>query len=305
MSAIEVQCRSCGATLLFEQHLKTAVCPYCDSPSVVERPPTPDRPTPVFVLGFLVEEAAARAAVRRWIARRSLFAHTGLKKATVEKTRGVYLPAYLYSAVARSMFEAEIGENYQVTVTETYTDAQGNTRTRTKTETRTEWRDLTGEHATYLFDVIVSASKGVANPVLEAVEPFDLRALHRYQPVMVAGWPAEEPSRSRAACRELARSEAESLIQRKLAEFLPGDSSRLTGFETRFRDEVTDLLLLPVWSFALRYHEEKPPVRILVNGQTGKTTGKVPLSAVKITLFVLGILGTATAIYLYFSGALS
>ena len=51
------------------------------------------------------------------------------------RRQGIYVPAYLYSAVARSAYTAQIGEDY--TETETYTDSDGKTQTRTVT--RTDW----------------------------------------------------------------------------------------------------------------------------------------------------------------------
>lgn len=72
---------------------------------------------------------------------------------------------------------------------------------------------------------------------------------------------------------------------------MPGDSHRDLKWETTLTDEVVDLVLLPVFVFAARYAEGKPPVRLLVNGQTGEVYGKVPLSAPKVALaVVLGFL---------------
>ena len=65
-------------------------------------------------------------------------------------------------------------------------------------------------------------------------------------------------------------------------------------FQTEFSEESADLTLLPVWVFAVRHAADKPPVRVLVNGQTGKVWGKVPTSWAKIGLIgaiVLGLLG--------------
>ncbi len=53
-----------------------------------------------------------------------------------------------------------------------------------------------------------------------------------------------------------------------------------------------DLTLVPIWVFAVRYDEKKPPLRILVNGQTGKVFGKIPISWAKIAL----IAGALTAL---------
>jgi hypothetical protein len=68
---------------------------------------------------------------------------------------------------------------------------------------------------------------------------------------------------------------------------MPGDSHTSLQFQTNLSNEVIDLVLLPVWSFAVRYAEDRPPVQILVNGQTGRVGGKVPISTIKVTIAVL------------------
>ncbi len=132
---IEVSCRSCGAQIFFEALERTAHCPYCDSPSVVDRPASPDRPDPVFALGFGITRDDAARRMLRWIRRRKM-APFGLKGKTAEHVRGVYLPTYLYSATAHTSYSASIAESYK----------KGK-------ENKTEYRDLNGDHATYVADI--------------------------------------------------------------------------------------------------------------------------------------------------------
>lgn len=295
---LEISCQSCGSTLLLESHLRTTVCPYCASPSVLEKPPSANRPAPSFVVGFVIDHDRAAQAVRNWISSSSIFARSDFKRAAPELTRGVYLPAYLYGAVADSEYSARIGENYTETETYTTTDSKGNTVTRTRTVTKTEYRSLSGHHSTYIVDVIVTASAGVSNAALEAVEPFDLRALRRYEPSFISGWIAEDPSRSRDDCFRLSHDESVDKVGAMLQDFMPGDSHRDLQFRTHLSREVIDLVLLPVWSFALRYAEDRPPVQILVNGQTGRVGGKVPISAIKVTIAILLSVGVIGGIFL-------
>src|SRR5688572_23204380 len=110
--AARIECRNCGAELVVERGLMTADCPYCASPSVVERPAARDLPRPRWAIGFSVEAERATSLARAWLASRGPFAHGGLKRAALERARGIYLPAYLYSAVADAQYEAEIGEDY-------------------------------------------------------------------------------------------------------------------------------------------------------------------------------------------------
>ena len=223
---IEISCQACGSTLLLDSHLRTTVCPYCASPSVIERPPSPNRPSPSFVVGFVVDHDRAAAAVRDWINSSSLFARSDFKQAAPELTRGVYLPAYLYGAIADSDYSARIGEDYTETETYTTTDSKGNSVTRTRTVTKTEYRSLSGHHSTYIVDFVVTASAGVTNAALEAVEPFDLRALRRYEPSFISGWLAEDPSRSQDDCFRLSHDESVEKVKQLLHDFMPGDSHR-------------------------------------------------------------------------------
>lgn len=283
---VEISCASCGAKVVVEPLERTARCPYCDSPSVVDRPATRDRPDPIFGIGFAVDRGQAEGLVRAFLGSKKL-APFGLVRAAAEKVEGVYVPAYLYSAVAVSSYAARIGEDYWVT--ETVRDSRG--RTSIRRRRKTELFDLQGSHRTYLGDVLVTASRGVSNDELESVEPYGLEELQRYTPGLVAGWSAEEPSLTREECLALARRESSAKVGRLLRAFMPGDSVRGLDHRSEFELESADLAVLPLWVFAMRYAADKPPVRVLVNGQTGRAWGKVPTSWKKVGFIAAVVLG--------------
>ena len=268
----------------------TAICPYCASPSIIQRPPSKNLPTPSFAIGFVIDHDRATELVRQWLRRSHLFARSDFKRAVPELTRGVYLPGYLYGAVADSQYSASIGENYTEVETFTTTDANGRTVTRTRTVTKTEWRPIQGNHSCYVVDVVVTASRGVANAALEAIEPFDLRSLRRFTPALISGWLAEEPSLSQEDCFGMAHSETLGKVGVMLKSFMPGDSHRNLNFDTKLSREVIDLVLFPIWTFAVRYDTTKAPIQILVNGQTGRVGGSVPVSVTKVSLAVVAVI---------------
>ena len=289
-NSLEISCQSCGSTLLVESQMLSAICPYCASPSVIQRPPSEDLPSPSFTIGFVIEHQRATDLVKQWIGSSHFFVRSDFKRAVPELTRGVYAPAYLYGAVADSHYSASIGENYTETETYITTDSKGRPVIRTRTVTKTEWRPLEGDHCCYVVDVVVTASQGISNEALEAIEPFDLRALRRFTPSLISGWLAELPSRSQDICFDLAHSETIVKVGSMLENFMPGDSHQDLQFQTELSREVIDLVLFPIWSFAVRYDESKPPVQILVNGQTGRVGGNVPISATKVSIAVLAAL---------------
>ncbi|MBZ0116915.1 MAG: hypothetical protein K8H88_07970, partial [Sandaracinaceae bacterium] len=149
---------------------------------------------------------------------------------------------------------------------------------------------------TYVSDRVVTASRGIPNDQLEAIEPFDLRALHRFTPKVISGWAAEEPSMAVAECVALARREAVDAVGRELGRFMPGDSHRNLQWQTRVDQEDLALALLPIWVLPVRYAPDKPPVRLLVNGQTGSIYGKAPVSRVKVTIAILIVVALIAAL---------
>jgi DNA-directed RNA polymerase subunit RPC12/RpoP len=292
-------CGNCGAELVVDVQVRTTTCPYCASPAVVEKPAASVRHVdPRFVVGFARNVELAKKSLAAWIKRQSILCHGGIRTATVEDLKGIYLPAYLYSAVARSQYSAEIGENYQVT--ETYTTmVNGKLVTRTRTVTKTEWRSLSGSYATYLSDIVTTASRGLPNAELERVEPFDLRDLRRYAPGLIAGWIAEEASLPEPECLKLARDEAVEEAGRRVARAMPGDSYRALSVSTALSQEAADLIYVPIWVMALRYAPDKPPIRVLINGQTGKAGGKAPLSPIRIAILVVLIIAAIVGIFFW------
>jgi len=281
-------CGHCGASLSFDG-TRTETCPYCTSPNFVERPASADQPDPAFVVPFTGDATAARGWLARWIRRNALFADSAFRRATVDELRAVYLPAYLYSAVAHTDYTASIGEHYTETETYKTKDKDGNPKIETRTVTRTEYRHLSGRHVGYVTDLVVSASAGLANAELAAIEPYDLRELRRYTPALISGWPTEEFSRSADNCRRMSRGDALDEVGSKLRRFLPGDSHSDLTWRTSVDWESLDPIYVPVWVLAVRYRDDKPVVRVVINGQTGAATGKVPLAWWKITLAIAAL----------------
>ncbi|HEY4220422.1 MAG TPA: hypothetical protein VGO62_03750 [Myxococcota bacterium] len=294
-------CTGCGAVVAIEDGQRTAVCIYCMTPGVLEKPRAAGA-EPAFVMPFIVGNDNAKKSVALWQRSRSIFARSSIKTAKVESMRGVYVPAYLYSCVATTSYSAEIGEEYQEE--EEYTTTEDGKRvTRTRMVTRTEWHSLSGTHAKYVTDVVVTASKGVPNAELERIEPFELRQLRRMDESVLPGFFAEDPSLASGECMEMARKEAVDDVGQALASFMPGDTHRGLTWKTWFEREGLDLVLVPLWVLAVRYDAGKPALRVLVNGQTGKAGGDAPLSPVKITIAVLlGLAVVGAGVALYFIG---
>jgi hypothetical protein len=305
-------CDQCGAALAFEG-VRSEVCAFCASPNIVEREPSRDQPTPRFAIAFAGDRTWAQTHLTNWLGKRRLFADSALARARVEDMRGVYVPAYLYSSIAHTDFTAEIGEHYYET--ETYTEDEKKTIkywdngewkdkeitesvTKTRTVTKTEYRPLSGNHLGYVTDVIVSASRGLPDDTLTAIGPFDLRMLRRFTPALTAGWIHEEYGKSRLLCEVTARSAARDQVGTELRAFMPGDSHADLEWHTRVEWESLDPMLIPVWMFVVRYRDDKPAIKIAINGQTGRVAGRAPIAWWKVILTGAVVVAIGVAIAL-------
>jgi hypothetical protein len=288
-------CGHCGAALVCDG-VRTATCPYCACPSFVERPPSADQPDPQFVVTFAGGADVARRALARWLGARAWFADPAVRRARVEDLRGVYVPAYLYSAVAHTSYSASIGEHYRETETRVVKDRDGKRRTETHSVTRTEYRPLAGRHVGYVTDIVVSASRGLADRELDRAGPFDLRRMRRFQPALVTGWIAEEYGRARDDCQRASIAGAIDDVGVRLRRFMPGDSHSDLAWKTTVSWESLDPILVPVWVLAVRYRDDKPARRVVINGQTGKVVGSVPLAWWKIAIAIAVIAAIAGAL---------
>ncbi len=297
-------CDQCGASLAFDD-ARAVICPFCASGNWIERPRSDGRPDPTLVVAFVGDAAVARRSLDRWLGTR-WFADPALRRAKVEALRGVYVPAYLYSAAAHTHFTAQIGETYTEKVErEVETKPKWNgrgpvqlpgKRTEERTVTRTEYRPLSGNHVGYVTDVVVSASAAIGARELADVGPFDLRVMRRYSPALVAGWLAEDFARPPEDCRHACRDEAVDRVGDELRSFMPGDSYSDLAWKTRVDWESLDPILVPVWVLAVRYREDRPALRVVINGQTGRIAGRVPRSWRKIAAAIIAFAAVAAAI---------
>ena len=118
--------------------------------------------------------------------------------------------------------------------------------------------------------------------------------------MLVAGWIVEEPTLSREQCAEMAKNEAVEAVDARVMALLPGDSRTDVKHFTTFENESADLAYVPVWILAARSAPDRPPVRIVINGQSGLIFGHAPLSAVRIVLAIALLIACAVALYLFF-----
>jgi hypothetical protein len=193
---------------------------------------------------------------------------------------GVLVPFYAYDATCRSRYETRVGLYWYETTT-----VSKDGKTKREVERHTEWFPLRGTAVCQLRDHLVSASVGLAAAEVAALSPFDLGRARPFDARLLAGWPAELPSRTRGDTDRDATEQIRARELRRIGqEQLPGDTHRETRVSCQVELAEAELVLLPVWVAALRYGGKVH--RLVVNGQTGRCHGRAPVSPLKIAVAV-------------------
>ena len=118
----------------------------------------------------------------------------------------------------------------------------------------------------------------------------------------MAGFASERYSVGLKAAWEKAKSLIMGRLRRNITKKIKADhnSTQVRGLHVRTSYSAIKYkyLLLPVWMACFKYNNKV--YRFMVNGQTGKVSGRIPISPFKVFITVLGLLGIlALALVVY------
>ena len=283
----EVQCKQCGAVTVYDALETAAVCPFCGSTSVMPAA-TDNTIAPGAVCPFSVTKDQAGERFTRWLKRKWFAPRKAKKNASPEAFQGVYLPYWTYDSQTTSNFTGRAGYN------RTVKDRNGN-----KT-TVIDWRHVSGVYQEFFDDVTVMASKRRENSGVKECEPFDFSKLVPYSPQVMAGFVAERYSiglkdgwnTAQGKIQSQLRSDIQSYIRRHWN----ADHADSVRFSTLYSNITYKYLLVPTWISSFKYKDKV--YQFAVNGQTGKVGGKSPVSALRVILFILAIIGLLAGLIL-------
>lgn len=287
------KCDACAAEVTAPPQSMSITCPYCGSNIVAA--PVQDRVIePQALLPFRVTRDAAASSFRSWLHKR-WFLPTSLKKAPLDqdKLRGVYTPYWTFDAHATTNYTGLRGDYYWVTQTYT-TMVNGKPQVRTRQVRKTRWSPRAGVVEDQFDDVLIVAADSLPHSMVRQLEPWDLRALAKFDQQYLSGFQAEryhlELDEGFLACRERNRP----VIQSTVMSAIGGDVQRITSMDTAYRDIAFRHVLLPIWISAYRHRGKV--YRFLVNGRTGEIQAERPWSVWKILSLVAGVLLLGAAI---------
>ncbi|MDY6367287.1 MAG: zinc ribbon domain-containing protein [Clostridia bacterium] len=279
------RCDNCGAKVVLSASETAKSCPFCGT-AHVEKIDELAGIKPNGVVPFLLTSDKAVERSKTW-AKKRLFAPSKFKKSlNAENVKGVYSPCFTFDSKTTSYYRGRIGKNYTRTV------GSGKDQ---HTETYTVWKDISGTYYDNFDDVLISAGNKISQKTFDKISPYDTNESKGYQENYLLGFMAYHYDKSIEDCWGLAKDKMDAAIRKGILSQYSYDEVDYLNVSTTHEAVTYKYVMLPVYVGNFSY--KKKVYNFYVNGVSGKTTGKTPVSfwrvlaAVGLGLVVLAGIG--------------
>ncbi|MBP1587230.1 MAG: hypothetical protein ILO53_02365 [Clostridia bacterium] len=279
-------CSSCGGAIIGTVDSAALFCPYCGNPAVIQSSLSGEF-APDFIIPFTRTKEEAVEAYKAFVGKgQKVLPKAFQDNHAVEKVTGIYIPYHLMScdASASCKFTSE--------TTEKWSD---NTYDYEKTNFFSNAR--AGRMA---FDRIPSdASSSIDDDFMESLEPFDYGGLKPFEMSYLSGFLADKYDLGIEECSKTLDVRVESTIYselRKTVENAGYKNIAQKSAEINIFNRKYSYALLPVWLLRTRFNNEF--YYFAMNGQTGKTAGRLPVDSKKVSRISFGYAALAFLIVL-------
>ncbi|MGD9901302.1 MAG: hypothetical protein AB7S44_02060 [Spirochaetales bacterium] len=273
--SVLIKCENCGAKEVVNSKNIAHKCSFCGSSKIIPATELPGL-KPNGVLPFSVTEKKATSNFMAWL-KKKWFTPNDLKtKARINVFSGVYTPTWSYDSNVHTDYKGVLER------TETRTGHDG------KMETYTVSIPVKGSRDDDFVDVLVPVGQKIDRVSFERLQPFNFKTLRIYDKNYLAGFAANHYSINSTEAWKTAIMYMKSAITTRILRRHNAERVRYLDMDMVHKNNKYSYLLLPIW--VCNYYYKEKLYNFFINGNTGKVTGKVPRSAIKIILFVLFIL---------------
>ena len=267
-------CSSCGAELVSDGNTMATECAYCGSPNMIPSQ-FGGMLRPDYVIPFQKTKQDAIAALKEFYSeglRKYILPTAFTSENRIKEIQSMYVPFWLFDSKVRASatFHAE-------------SDSVHETSDEIITETSHYSCDRSGSMA---FERIpVDGSERMDDKYMESIEPFDYSELVPFSAAYFTGHIADKYDVDAEASVPRADKRVHGSAVGVLEGTVTGyDRCSLDGEASVIKEDGTvSYAMAPVWILTTKYHEK--PYTFMMNGQTGKVVGSVPIDRAKVLLY--------------------
>lgn len=281
-------CPSCGAELMTDENTAAVICSFCGNPGLISDRMSGVR-KPKAVLPFKITREQAVERFLKWTRNGLLTPSDFTSQNTLEKITGMYVPYWLY--------------DYQVNVAMRARATRSHVTRRGDTEyTYTDHYNVYRSVDTEFEKIPVDASERMDDQVMESLEPYDYDGLQDFDMAYLSGYVAEKYNFSSDKLQGRAKNRArEAALGVTRGTIDCYDTVSVTEQRVNIREKKVEYVMLPVWVLNYRYQGNN--YSFILNGQTGRLNGKLPISGGKVAKW-FGIITGASFVLLMAIGIL-
>lgn len=274
-----VVCKSCGAETIYEAHEIANECPYCGSNQVMEAG-AEHIMAPGGVVVFKLDANKASELFQSWIKHKFFCPKLAKESAKPKAFKGLYLPFWTFDCKTISSYTGQYGVKKRTA---------GN-------NSDIKWYKTMGIYKHNFDDVLICGSKKQNTSMLNGLEPFNTKDVVEYKPEYLAGFMAERYTLKMHDAWERAKNKMSQILHQRIKDEIRRehrtDYVRGVLHSTTHQNITYKYLLLPVWTSSFTYNGKI--YQFMVNGQTGKVSGKTPISWVKVAFTVVAVIAIMT-----------
>lgn len=274
-------CPSCGAELVTDETTAASCCPYCGNPTIVPGQFAGGL-KPDYVIPFKMARKEAENALRQHYRGRPFLPGAFTAGNHISKVQGVYVPFWLFDGTA------EGSARYEGRRVRTYT--QGDYEI-----TETDHYDVFRSGSLPFEKIPSDGSRKMQDDYMESVEPFHYEDLKPFSNAYLPGYLADKFDVPAEECEKRADQRCTNSLSDALARTVTGYSSYSRISETiHLQRGKVHYALLPVWILNTKWNGKD--YLFMMNGQTGKMVGDLPISPTKFWGTFAGLTFSLTAI---------
>lgn len=279
-------CSSCGAEIVCDNNTMATECVYCGNPTMVpgryERQLRPD-----MVIPFNTTKEDAKRAFAAYHRGKWLLPSNFASQSRIEAIQGMYVPYWLFDETveARGTFSA--------TKSRYYTDGDYDV-------TETDHYKVLRTGVMQFNNVPVDGSEKMDDKWMESIEPFDYTKMVPFTTAYMAGFLADkydvDAEKAYPFAQERVYQSADGVLQCTVDGYDSCSTDSLKVEQIAGRQQYA---MAPVWILTTKYQNK--PYTFIMNGQTGKLVGELPVDENKAKMYMgIGALITLPITYFIF-----
>ncbi len=282
-------CNSCGAEIVADEQTSATFCCYCHNPVTLKGRLSGDF-KPNRVLPFSIDRDRAEQIFKDWCGKKKFTPSDFNSNRTLEKMTGLYVPFWLADCNTNAYLHG-LGKRVR-----TWSDSRYH-------YTRTDEYSVIREAKIKFKGIPNDGEKKIDDALMEAIEPFDYSKLKPFSMSYLSGFYADKYDVTKAEVFPKIKER----VEKGALDILKNDANAYTTLIVS--DRKIDILktdweytLMPVWFLNYKYQDKF--YTFVVNGQSGKVAGILPLSKAKLFGFGLGLTIILTIVFLIIGGML-